>query len=169
MSRSKIGKDAIAARRGRIAAGRLRGMTLGELAAAEGIHKATASRDLQAIRQEWRQFRVGTMEEMQNQTVQRYDTLLHAIWDRAEGGDLDAIHGVLAIEGQRRKMLGLDTVRQERVIVREERRETAVSLDTLMAELPPEIVVMLGLAARTIERAADEHDATPQVAPPTVA
>jgi hypothetical protein len=28
---------------------------------------------------------------------------------------------------------------------------------------------MLGLAARTIERAADEHGATPQVAPPTVA
>jgi hypothetical protein len=169
MGRRKIMADQIAARRGRIAAGRLRGMTLTELAASEQIDRSTAYRDLAAIRQEWRAFRIESMEQLQNQTAQRYDTLLHAIWDRAEGGDLDAIHGVLAIEGQRRKMLGLDTVRQERGIVREERRETAVSLDTLMAELPPEIVVMLGLAARTIERAADEHDATPQVAPPTVA
>lgn len=163
-SRSKVTQDAIAARRGRIAAGRLRGMTLGELAAAEGIHKATASRDLQAIRQEWRQFRVESMEQLQNQTAQRYDTLLHAVWDRAEAGDLDAIHGVLSIEGQRRRLLGLDAPPHERVTVVTARHSATVNLDDLVAQLPPEAVALLALAGRVAE-VAGEADATDRQTP----
>ena len=142
-SRSKVTQDAIAARRGRIAAGRLRGMTLGELAAAEGIHKATASRDLQAIRQEWRQFRVESMEQMQNQTAQRYDTLLHADLGprrgRRSGRDSwrSGDRGPAAA-----RCSGLTHRAQERVTVVARngtaRRSTSM---ILMAELPPEIVV----------------------------
>jgi hypothetical protein len=164
MGRRKIMADQIAARRGRIAAGRLRGMTLTELAASERIDKSTVCRDLQAIRQEWRAFRVESMEQLQNQTAQRYDVLLHAIWDRAEGGDLDAIDTALRIEASRRRLLHLDTPREERRTVVPERRSTTVSLDTLVAGLPSEVVVLLGLTARVAE-VAGEADALEHQAP----
>jgi hypothetical protein len=172
MPRSKVAQDTIAARRARVAEGRLRGMTLAELGRQEQVDKSTISRDLESIRAEWRQFFVESMEQIQNQTAQRYDVLLGAVWDRAEAGDLDAIAAVLQIEGNRRRLLGLDAPHHDRLTVATERRSTTTNLDTLMASLPSEMVAALGLVARVIEvteeQTAGERQ-SPQVVPPTVA
>ena len=49
-----------------------------------------------------------TAAEMVQIESMRFDTMLNAVWDAAQDGDLRAIEAVLNISRERRKMLGLD-------------------------------------------------------------
>jgi len=59
---------------------------------------------LNEVRNEFKE----TAVEMVEIEASRFDRMQEALWDRAAGGDIQAVNAVLAISKERRKMLGLD-------------------------------------------------------------
>jgi cysteine synthase len=165
--RSQITHDGILARRGRVADARLAGASLSEIAAAEQIDKSTASRDMGAVRAEWREHRLATFAEIQDQTAARLDVLLGAVWDRAAGGDLAAITAALQIENSRRRLLAIDTLPHTLRPVAPTCRPAATPIDGVLARFRPAALAALATVARELETADDAPP--PEDAPPIVA
>src|SRR5687768_9134407 len=76
----------IVARRERVAAAYLRGRTQVEIAAAEGVDQKQISRDLAAVREEWKARQAAAFEERLGEELAKIDHLervAQAAWERS--------------------------------------------------------------------------------------
>jgi hypothetical protein len=90
MPRPSAKKLAALARRERVAAGYLRGQTQSALAVAEGVDQGTVSRDLAAVREEWKSRAAEAFAERVAEELARIDGLERTAWEGWERSCKDA-------------------------------------------------------------------------------
>lgn len=100
--------DRAAARRKQVAANRLGGMTVREIAESLGVAPGTVHVDLKLLRKEWREDRIRDAGAIVEDENRRLDVMLNASWNKATSGDSRAIDSVLRIMKRRSELLGLD-------------------------------------------------------------
>jgi hypothetical protein len=90
MPRPSARKLAALARQERVAAGYLRGQTQSALALAEGVDQGTVSRDLAAVREEWKARSAEAFAERVAEELARIDGLERTAWEGWEKSRQDA-------------------------------------------------------------------------------
>lgn len=96
MTRDKTRRDAIAARRDRLSLLLISGVrSQRRLAAALQVSVATINRDIEVLRQEWRERHLSDVESAMSLDLERLDRLIQAHWQRAVGGDDRAAEFIL--------------------------------------------------------------------------
>jgi len=99
-------------RRTRVAAMMLAHRSQRQIASALGVSQATISRDVQAIRREWRQRRMEDATAVVAEEVAKLDAIERAILPRVLEGELHAIDRLMSVMRQRAQLLGLDEPQQ---------------------------------------------------------
>lgn len=74
----------------------------------------TISRDVEALRKEWRVAHMTDTHDWMILQLRRLDHLHCSLWDKAMHGDIPATNSILKIMAQRAKLLGLDREKNER-------------------------------------------------------
>jgi hypothetical protein len=80
---------------------------------------ATASRDVKAEFERLLEKGSEIAEHARAMELARLDVMLHAVWEKIEGGDVRAIDTALRVSERRAKLLGLDAPVQQDMTVRE--------------------------------------------------
>lgn len=83
-------KMAIAIRRKQVADAYLRGRTQAEIAVELGVNQATVSRDLQALREEWKRSALIDIDEAKARELAKIDAMEIEAWQAWERSQLDA-------------------------------------------------------------------------------
>lgn len=85
---------------------RIQGFTFEQIASEVGYQGASGA--WQAYRRVKETHIFESVEEARQLELMRLDELMYALWDRALGGDLSAVTGILKIMDRRAKLIGLD-------------------------------------------------------------
>lgn len=96
-------------RRREVAAILLSGIT-NQTAIAEqlGVDQSTISRDISHVKKQWQVEAVQDIGEAKGKDLERTESLIVALWDKARNGDERAIAQVLNLMQHRAKLLGLN-------------------------------------------------------------
>lgn len=73
-----------------------------------GWDRAYAAKDVSRELDKLRSVNTETAEDLRALEVQRLDEMLRGLWEKAAGGDTDAVSAALRVQKRRAKLLGLD-------------------------------------------------------------
>lgn len=136
----------LAERRRRIASMMLAGARQVDVARTLGVDQPTMTREVQAIKQQWRDDTSRDVSELVDIEVARLDRLQMAHWERAIQGHGASTDTVLKIIDKRIKLLGLDAP---------ERHQVDITNETTVEELNGKLAA---LAANLDALTADSED-----------
>jgi sigma54-dependent transcription regulator len=130
----------IADRRRQIASLMLAGARQADCARALRLDEPTVSRDVVAIRKQWREEQTADYQDWVAAEIARLDRLQMTHWDSATRGSHQATEAVLKIIDRRIKLLGLDAPERHKVEVTQGTALEVVSarLAALAASFPVE-------------------------------
>ena len=94
---------------------RLAGYTTREIATMLHTSASTVSEDMKVLTREWMAEAQENRASAIGLDVARLDALIHAIWEKAVGGDLPAIREVVRLLERRAKVMGLDAPELHRI------------------------------------------------------
>lgn len=152
-SQRRTGRDAteeleIAMRRKTVANNLLSGMSYRDIAEAMQVARSTVSRDVKALKKEWREDSQVALGQFMAVQLRRYQTMLNGVWGDALDGKLAAMDRVLSIMDRMNQLYGVpDDVNFANVDDHEaaaaEEIETAAQFKARQAELDAELVETL--------------------------
>ena len=95
-------------RRKTVAANLVAGLTIGDIAEALGVHKATVYQDIKRILQRWREEQVDLISTQRMLDIRRIDRMINALWGDCQAGKLSTVDRMIKLLERRAKLLGLD-------------------------------------------------------------
>lgn len=98
----------IEGRRSQVAALLLENKSEREIARTLDVSKTTARNDIAAVRAEWQERRLTSVDTWMSEELKRLDVAMAAIWPHVQSGDNWSIDRMIAIMERRAKYLGLD-------------------------------------------------------------
>ena len=128
---SKTKAKAIAKRRDIVAANYLAGLNYQDMADQLNVSIGTIASDIKSLLDEWREAKIGLIDDAVLLEERRLDVILNAIWLKAKEGDNSAIDRFLKLSESRRRLRGLDAPGRMQVDMRREGDEETRSLPEL--------------------------------------
>jgi AcrR family transcriptional regulator len=95
------------ARRKKVAANLLAGLTFREMAEALGCSVGTVHNDVRLLMTRWHTEQVSSVRELKLLETRRLDRALNAIWGRVQAGDLGTIDRLVKLIQERARLFGL--------------------------------------------------------------
>ena len=138
-------------RRQQVAAMLLAHRSQRQIAQALGVHQATVSRDVQAVRREWQERRLQDIHAWVAEETAKLDHVERALVPRVLDGELPAVDRLLNVMRQRAQLLGLDEPQQH--------QHTVITMDAVEQEIA-------ALEAQIGEHADGQPSASGSAAPP---